>query len=404
MIRFGKTMHYQPLNGRQLIESGAVRVVRHPDDKSNDPNLYSLVTHWNDSHPDSVTREWPNKPESYAAAERDLANPDSGLLYDGKYRQILWSADKVRDHNSQSSSPVDHDPFSSAPAPSSRAQEKFNKIADAVAAGAKNAIETPGRAMREGITTDQAVDWAAPTALGMIGMGPIGAERGAVGAAGGRLGSGALPMDEASRMARAREMGFVVDEPLYHGGGKSFSEFDVKKAGSVAGSRGQQGVFFSPSPQVASHYADLGGIRDVKAGETPHGVHDIPYGLADRPGETFYEHKSYVYDGSQVYPAVVNPGKQKVVEIPYYNTAEVDAAVKQARQQGYDTLRIKGMADTGGGAAGSRADQIVVLNPANIRSKFAVFDPANKDSGFILGSASGGAALGAASLPDQDKQ
>jgi hypothetical protein len=49
--------------------------------------------------------------------------------------------------------PVDHDPFSSAPAPSSRAQEKFNKIADAVVAGAKNWIETPGRAMREGITT-----------------------------------------------------------------------------------------------------------------------------------------------------------------------------------------------------------------------------------------------------------
>jgi hypothetical protein len=105
-------------------------------------------------------------------------------------------------------------------------------------AGAKNWIEMPGRAMREGITTDQAADWAAPTAMGMIGMGPVGAERGAVGAAGGKL-KQSLPMDEASRMARAREMGFVVDEPLYHGGGKSFSEFDVKKAGSVAGSRGQ---------------------------------------------------------------------------------------------------------------------------------------------------------------------
>jgi hypothetical protein len=131
-------------------------------------------------------------------------------------------------------------------------------------------------------------------------------------------------------------------------------------------------VFFSPSSQVASHYADLGGIRGVKAGETPHGVHDIPYGLADRPGETFYKHEPYVYDGSQVYPAVVNPGKQKVVEIPYYNTAEVDAVVKQARQQGYDTLRIKGMADTGGGATGSRADQIVVLNLSSRSGQAAI--------------------------------
>lgn len=48
---------------------------------------------------------------------------------------------------------------------------KIDRIGDAVYGGMQNWIETPGRAMDEGITTDRAVGWAAPTALGMIGMG-----------------------------------------------------------------------------------------------------------------------------------------------------------------------------------------------------------------------------------------
>jgi hypothetical protein len=94
MNDLAQTMHYSPLDARALIDSGAIRVVRHPNDKSNDPEAYSLVTHWNDLQPDSQTASWPNKPEAYAAAQRDLANPKSGALYDGKYRQIMWSANK----------------------------------------------------------------------------------------------------------------------------------------------------------------------------------------------------------------------------------------------------------------------------------------------------------------------
>jgi hypothetical protein len=59
------------------------------------------------------------------------------------------------------------------------AQAKFGRIADALAGGMRNWIETPGRAMQNGITTDQAVNWAAPTALGMVGI--PGAPAGAVG-------------------------------------------------------------------------------------------------------------------------------------------------------------------------------------------------------------------------------
>jgi hypothetical protein len=104
--------------------------------------------------------------------------------------------------------PVDHDPFLGTPAPSEYAQAKFNRIADAVIGGLRQWIETPGRAMREGITTEQAADWAAPTAFGMMGVGAPLAMTGAVpkgavaGMFGGRL---ALTADNV-KLARAEDM------------------------------------------------------------------------------------------------------------------------------------------------------------------------------------------------------
>jgi len=85
----GQTMEYPPLDAKALIDAGAMRVVQHPNEAARDPNLYSLVTPYNDMHANNPTASWPNKPAAYAAAQADLANPQSGALYDGKYRQIM---------------------------------------------------------------------------------------------------------------------------------------------------------------------------------------------------------------------------------------------------------------------------------------------------------------------------
>ena len=85
-----------------------------------------------------------------------------------------------------------YDPATGMPYPTTPVDPAMARVAanvgGAIFGGLKSFVETPGRAMQDGITTDQAVNWAAPTAMGMIGMGPIAAERGAVGAAGGKLG------------------------------------------------------------------------------------------------------------------------------------------------------------------------------------------------------------------------
>lgn len=88
-------MQYQPMDWKRLIDAGAVRITQPgsgtgPEPNiTPDPNLFSVVSLHNDQG-DSYTRGWPNKPESYPLAIQQLAEP--GLLYDGKYRQILWSA------------------------------------------------------------------------------------------------------------------------------------------------------------------------------------------------------------------------------------------------------------------------------------------------------------------------
>lgn len=94
--------HRIPLNLSSLIRRGAVRITYAGDGKggvswSNDPESFSVVTLMNDQSKASATRTWPNKPISYALAQKLMNAPlrKDHLLYDGKWRQILWSADAL---------------------------------------------------------------------------------------------------------------------------------------------------------------------------------------------------------------------------------------------------------------------------------------------------------------------
>jgi predicted GNAT family acetyltransferase len=63
-----------------------------------------------------------------------------------------------------------------------------------------------------------------------------------------------LPMDEASRMQRAREMGFDTDTPLFHGTDTlRIDAFDPDK-----GMEGLPATFFSDNREVAQSYGDVG--------------------------------------------------------------------------------------------------------------------------------------------------
>ena len=77
--------------------------------------------------------------------------------------------------------------------------------------------------------------------MGGAGVVPAEANTLRAGLTGSRA-AGELAMDQASRMARAKEMGFRTDMPLYHGTGETFNEFKRKPHPEVSGSWGIAGA------------------------------------------------------------------------------------------------------------------------------------------------------------------
>ena len=97
MSQMGNNIQQMPLDYEKLLKGGALRITQPGDGKggfevNNDPESYSLVSAYNDAQPNSITTQWPDKPESYETALRHLRENSLGPLYDGKYRQMLWSA------------------------------------------------------------------------------------------------------------------------------------------------------------------------------------------------------------------------------------------------------------------------------------------------------------------------
>lgn len=180
---------------------------------------------------------------------------------------------------------------------------------------------------------------------------------------------GVLPMDAASRAARAAKQGYTID--AYKGAPstvgypeRALTEFkaDTPQLG------GPSAGFFSDSPEVANRFASIEGhgtMYPVKLKMQNPLVIDA----AGRPSGAF----QFEALGSQ------------------FGTTDDIARIREimrARKGAHDGVILQNTADEG--------TVFVPKAPQQVRSRFARFDPANAKSGDILGSAAGLAALGAA--------
>lgn len=88
-----------------------------------------------------------------------------------------------------------------------------------------------------------------------------------------RISSGELPMDEASRMARAAEQGYDVDNIMYHGANPTAIQkiaIDGFKSSKGMPNEPKYGeVYFTPSRKYAQDYSYTGG-RGFAGYEYPH--------------------------------------------------------------------------------------------------------------------------------------
>lgn len=168
----------------------------------------------------------------------------------------------------------------------------------------------------------------------------------------------ALPMDAASRAARAKAMGFDPKTTWYHG----TPEPNLK---TIEPGRRDPGAWFTTSVNNAQSYArgDGANLHSVRLkSENPYIVEfDYPNGGAD--------------------PVPFHKGQP----IPFEDNVSI---VKYAQSRGYDSVRFPN------GNFTEADDTMVVFKPQQIRDVNAAFDPEQKSSPLLMASRLGPVGLG----------
>jgi ADP-Ribosyltransferase in polyvalent proteins len=173
---------------------------------------------------------------------------------------------------------------------------------------------------------------------------------------------------------RAEEQGYSIKGYHFTRGPKAQSIAKSKQFDPYLSEGGEHATFFWDNPQAANDWAHFAGGVDP-----------------NKPQEkmTPYELDRLSRFAPSMLPVRIHPGKHTVVNWPEatgshrYDNNAMKKLIQNARNEGYDTVRIKNMVEGDmdselGRNLSQPYDQIAVLNPNVIRSEFAQFDPARQ--------------------------
>lgn len=203
-----------------------------------------------------------------------------------------------------------------------------------------------------------------------------------------------LAMDEASRLARAKQMGFNVDQPVYHGTNvDNIKEFKTNPQG--INSYGE-GVYFSDKPSAQygkntipayvrdSNPIDLGSTANAdSSADISHVYDELGIDKKPLPNRLLVGPK----DGALSKYKQLEWSFQKANDL---KSSEAGTKLKEALiDSGFTSINSDGVKN--------------ILDPSNIRHINAAFNPAESSSKNIL-AAGAGAITGAAALSDKNSQ
>lgn len=170
----------------------------------------------------------------------------------------------------------------------------------------------------------------------------------------------ALPLDYASRMARAKEMGFDTSRPVYHGSADKITQFDAGWSGTTTGNNPNEAFFFTDERPVARDYSRQAFnrryqdnpemlVEDGIVSELPEfsGYDDQYAFVEDLANKQLKTHKSYVRAEN---PYIKDWGGERI------NLEEADA-IGNFIKTGYDDTGFVDM-DEFYGAAAYDADDV----------------------------------------------
>jgi hypothetical protein len=158
-------------------------------------------------------------------------------------------------------------------------------------------------------------------------------------------------------------MGFDTETPLYHGTGKAFAgDFEPSKP-AVMQALGE-GVYATPDARFANEFA----VGDQAA----------VFPLLGRgpfvPRDTF-KAKVDAIEASLPPAKGANPSERWTAGL---NRTE------EAHRLAREHFQSQGFTGVVGAKTKGKASEVAIWDPKNIRSRFAKFDPANKDSSNLL--------------------
>ena len=182
---------------------------------------------------------------------------------------------------------------------------------------------------------------------------------------------------------RAGAMGF--DTPAYHGTNRALTEFSLTKAGDKTGNPNSSlGVFSTPNTDEASRYASNWGTDGgnvipllVRGGNTyqmPYKELDdhamLPYRLLQQ--DPSYDANSVIKFGDMAGQREAASRLSKAEEL-----AQIEVQKRRSflQSEGYDSAIV---------SPGKKMEERIVFDPANIRSRFAAFDPFRRHEADIL--------------------
>ena len=235
-----------------------------------------------------------------------------------------------------------------------------------------------------------------------------------------RIASGELPMDEASRLARAKEQGFNTKNRLLHGTDADIKAFDKEMRGSSTDARSaNMATWFTDDPLTAGSYANYAAM-DSKVKKL--------LDEADKAGNAgdWDKYDSLLRQAEELENSFMNTANRRRGQniIPVYtkdDLAQVDMGGRSFDDYGTsDEIanriaieKSRGRAgvqfnelDDAAGLAYQPATHVAVPDNANIRSVNAAFDPEYKGSSILgalakLGIGVGSGALGMMSPEEQ---
>lgn len=196
----------------------------------------------------------------------------------------------------------------------------------------------------------------------------------------------ALPMDEASRMARADEMGFDTSKILYHGTpdvrGIDADGFSTASERLMGDDRSGP-YYFTNRKQTAATYAD-----DTRAFDYQNAEPEIIEAFVAQANPLVIDAKGSSFregiDLSELREQMPDYSDLNELRMGFDSATgrmmvHSDQMSDLAKLNGYDGVVIRNIRDEYNGG-GMPSDVYMVFNPSKIRRTTAKFDPAKRDS------------------------